>query len=557
MAQTALLIGLLVGWLQPEHFPPWLAFHNEAPVFIGLLVALLSLLLLHRPKLRVGWGGLSLVALAGCALIQLLLISDLYVGDVAIAFAYLGGAAWAWILGYHWRLSAAPAGSYSRGLLWAVLVAAIASSAIAWMQWFNLEELWFPWVMAANHTPRSLGNLAQPNQLSTLLLMGVIAAAILYEETALGRLTTALVATLVSSAVILTQSRTGLLIVLLLSAWVFIRRNTLQHLSWKTVTFWAICFVTATAMFHGKIIERSDEEKLPLGSSMSEIGGRPVLWAQFGSAVLQEKWFGYGWLRTATAQQIGALERPGQEQASYTHNHLLDLAVWFGVPLTTLFVVWAAWASWRRFSGNAENRELNLLVMWLLPLAIHSMLELPLAYAYFLFPAAMILGNLDAATQRPVSMTWQVPGWLLNTMVSLYAVLVLSIGFEYIKIEEDFRVARFENRNIGATPQDYEEPNLVIMTQFGEVLKAMRLRAEPDMSEKDLQLLIRASKRYSWAALHFRTALALGLNGYSEASAKQMLIIKQLYGAEIYRQGKEDFLAMREKYPQLNEVLLP
>lgn len=562
MGQIVFLIGLIVGWLQPDHFPPWIAFHNEAPVFIGLALAAMSLLLQKRTQIRIGWGPLVLLGMAAYTFSQLLVNKTLYFGDVALAFAYLGGMALAWVLGYRWQLESEKEGPSHSGavmssLAWTILLTASISSAIAWMQWFNLEELWFPWVMAANHTPRSIGNLAQPNQLSTLLLMGVISAGILYEKRAFGGMVATLLVALISSAVVLAQSRTAFLVVVMLLLWVMLKRKTLCRVTWKAVLTWGVFFILVSVAFH-QSIEESLTEKSPLGSSMTEIGGRPVLWAQFSEAIKTQPWIGYGWMRTAEAQQVGALKKPGLEQASYTHNHVLDLVTWFGIPFAAILIGLAAWAMWRRYQHGQQDARVTLLVALLAPLAAHSMLEFPLAYAYFLFPAGLILGLLDAHTQSEKPQQWSAPRWLMIMGISVYATLVAVMGYEYIQVEEDFRVARFENRNIGMTPTNYELPRINVLTQLSEVLFAMRLRAEAGMPETDLARLSKSSKRYSWAALHFRNALALGLNDQPKAAAEQMQVIKALFGPKIYDEARRDYLRLQsEKYPELGRVQLP
>lgn len=562
MGQIVFLIGLVVGCLQPDHFPPWIAFHNEAPVFVGLTLAAMSWLLLKRTQIQIGWGPLVLLGMAAYTFAQLLGSKTLYIGDVALAFAYLAGMALAWILGYHWQLGLekqepSHSGAVMGSLAWTILLTASISSAIAWMQWFNLEELWFPWVMAANHTPRSIGNLAQPNQLSTLLLMGVISAGILYEKKAFGGMVATLLVALISSAVVLAQSRTAFLVVVMLLLWVMLKRKTLSRVTWKAVLTWSVLFLLVSVTFH-QSIEDTLTEKSPLGSSMTEIGGRPVLWAQFWEAIKVQPWSGYGWIRTAEAQQIGALVKPGLEQASYTHNHVLDLVIWFGIPVIAILMGWAAWAMWKRYQQGQEDTRVTLLLALLAPLVAHSMLEFPLAYAYFLFPAGLILGLLDAHTRSEKQRQRSAPRWLMFTGIGLYAMLVSMMGYEYIQVEEDFRVARFENRNIGMTPADYESPRILVLTQLREVLQAMRLRAAPEMTEAELARLSMASKRYSWAALHFRNALALGLNNQPKAAAEQMQIIKALFGPEIYNEARLDYLRLQtEKYPELARVQLP
>jgi hypothetical protein len=86
----------------------------------------------------------------------------------------------------------------------------------------------------------------------------------------------------------------------------------------------------------------------------------------------------------------------------------------------------------------------------------------------------------------------------------------------------------------------------------------MRLRAVPGMRADDLALLQRVSRRFSWAPIQFRAALALGLNGQDEAAQAQLRILKAMFPAEIYEEARDNWLRMSEdQYPQLASVVLP
>lgn len=146
----------------------------------------------------------------------------------------------------------------------------------------------------------------------------------------------------------------------------------------------------------------------------------------------------------------------------------------------------------------------------------------------------------------------------LIVFVCIWSGLLLSLGREYLLGEEDFKVNRFENRRLGNTPLEYEIPDLQLLSQLGEAAKAMRYRAQPNMSTEELETLKVVSLRYTWAPMHFRTALALAINNRPREAEAQMRVLKSLFRADIYNEGKENFLKLKaEKYPQLEAVVLP
>ena len=84
---------------------------------------------------------------------------------------------------------------------------------------------------------------------------------------------------------------------------------------------------------------------------------------------------------------------PGRPVAffDHTHNIVLQFAVELGVPLAALvlgLLCWSLLAAWRAAQDSARRAALVMVLMILL----HSLLEYPLWYAYFLLPAAFAFG---------------------------------------------------------------------------------------------------------------------------------------------------------------------
>jgi O-antigen ligase len=551
----------LLGWLVPEHFPPWTGFHNEAPVFLGLAVALgLALWRPHgqlAPLPRV-WLLAAVLLLSAWGAVALL--PHTFAGDAWLATVYLLGFVLAWWLGAQVGSTVQGFDRALRAVMLTLVAGASLSSLLALFQWTLQEHLLMPWITAAD-TRRVFANLAQPNQLATLLLMGLVALGWIHQARLLHRATSLLLAVLITWALVLTQSRTSLL-----AAWALLalahllprawpqRRQTLRR-AWS----WMGVFLVLTGIYRygiGDIFLQQATEQDLMSRSL-----RPLMWQQLWAGLMQSPWVGYGWLRTATAQQIGALQVPGLEQTNYAHNLALDLLIWCGIPLGLAIMVLAAcwlWRRWQRAPGDAR---------WcfalLLPLGVHSLLEFPFAYAYFLFPAAFALGLIDRATgaaaqpQMQPEQAGRMARAALTATVAVYGALTLALGREYLLVEEDFRITRFENRRIGSTPADYVVPRLYLLDQWSTVLQAMRLRAQPGMSEQDLAVLRAAALRFSWAPLHFRYALALGLNGRSQEAGQQMRLIRALFGEKMYAEAKENLLGQHDKYPELARISLP
>jgi hypothetical protein len=291
---------------------------------------------------------------------------------------------------------------------------------------------------------------------------------------------------------------------------------------------------------------------------MATVGTRPIIWGQLSLAVLERPWFGWGWLQIAAAQQFGALSIAGTEQATFAHNVLLDLAVMLGIPVAAAVVTVIGLWFWRRKTKICGSINTIFLLCCLTPLVVHSMLEFPHAYAYYLVIAGVFAGALEALARNKRQGPIEIRSSVGIVFVCIWVGMLLSLGREYLLAEEDFKVNRFENRRVGNTPVEYQIPDLKLLTQLGDTAKAMRYRAQPDMSTEELETLKEVSLRYTWAPMHFRTALALAINNRPREAEAQMRVLQSLFRADIYNEGKENFLKLQqEKYPQLGNVVLP
>ena len=129
---------------------------------------------------------------------------------------------------------------------------------------------------------------------------------------------------------------------------------------------------------------------------------------------------------------------------------------------------------------------------------------------------------------------------------------------EYINLEEDFQVARFEALRVGSRPAGYESPHTTLLTQLDAVVKCARLVISPGMQQEDIDLLGKTAKRFPWSALQYRYALALGLNNNPSEASRQLQIIKAMNDERSYARIWDNWHNLAsEKYPQLRSVEQP
>ena len=147
--------------------------------------------------------------------------------------------------------------------------------------------------------------------------------------------------------------------------------------------------------------------------------------------------------------------------------------------------------------------------------------------------------------------------WFWGFLAAL-TVLGFYVINEYFLIEEDYRIARLESLNFGATPATYEVPHLRFISHMASMLKAIRQPAVPNMSILDIENLRKVSERFTYGAIRCRYAMALGLNNDPVGAAHQLTIIRAMHGKGYYATciGEIRRLEMG-RYPQLAAVKAP
>ncbi|RYF29564.1 MAG: hypothetical protein EOO23_06800, partial [Comamonadaceae bacterium] len=282
---------------------------------------------------------------------------------------------------------------------------------------------------------------------------------------------------------------------------------------------------------------------------------RLQVWPQLLKALAIRPWTGWGIHQVAAAHNSVADAYVVSEPYTYSHNLVLDLALWFGVPLTLLLV--GATAMWLLRRAHAANQLLPWYgIAVALPLALHCMLEFPHAYAYFLAPVMFLIGAIEASTGvKPLARVGAKP------IAAVLLVTTVALGWsvvEYLKIEEDFRVARFQALRIGSPPAGHQRPKVILYDQLGVLLDDTRITPAPNMSPEAMQVVRKAALHYPWSATQYRYAVALALNGDTAEAARQMEVMRRMWGEKVYVGLKAQIAELAAtKYPDLHQLSLP
>lgn len=541
---------LLMAVLMPVHVLPWVSWANEWPLF--LCVGWAAMVLSTRrndspiPVPQAVLAGLAVLVCgqAVCGVIP-------FAGDAVVLVLYLWGLAVAIQLGY----SARHLQKLVHVLALAVCTLAVISVLIAIVQALGLGGS-YEWINPMSQHRRPGANLGQPNHLGTWIVWGLASLGYLWQSTQnqeaprRWQWPATLVFALLLFGVALTESRTGLLTASLVNGgWLvahWSRQSAWQRVRALTplIVLWSMAWYIPRFL---NLYWQEDGGSMGAGLNL-QAGTRLEIWPQLLQAVWMQPWRGWG-LRNVSEAHNAVLDQFGQsEPFTYAHNIVLDLAIGMGIPLTVCLLVLVGVWLYRRVLAARSAQHWYCLAM-LLALAVHSMLEYPFSYAYFLFPAGLLIGILE----RELSLTshWRLPR-LIRLLVSAVAVIgMVAVAVEYLQVEEDFRVARFEALRVGSTPDDYVRPKVHLLTQLDAMLIATRTVPQPNMSKAEIDLLRKAAMRFPWTAIQGRYALSLALNGNIPEAQRQLKVIRTLYGDKMVQSFRVQWQEKAIQYPQL------
>ena len=373
--------------------------------------------------------------------------------DAVFAHQAIAVAAWgAWLIacrpaaGAGWRGLATP--DRAAPVAWALALAGGASVLVALVQYFAPALADGVLVAAPTSPGRAVGNMRQPNHLATLLLCAMVWTAWLWQAGRLQpRLAVAAVVAMVL-ALVLSASRTGALSLAVLLLWAWADRSLPRAARWllaATPLVYALVWATLAAW---AALDQGQgsfyaAERLQAGGDPSS--SRFAIWRNALALLAQQPWAGVGWGRFNAAWTFTPFPDRPVAFFDHTHNLPLQLAVELGLPAALALLGLPAWALWRaRGAWQAVQREpahpARAALAMLAVLGVHSLLEYPLWYAYFLLPAAWALGvfvggagaaaRTDAASARS--------GWPLRLAGALMIAGAAYAAWDHRRVEVIF-----------------------------------------------------------------------------------------------------------------------
>ena len=413
--RLACLFFLLLapGFLTTIYTRAYNALHLELFAFLGWgILATLGGLGLYKAKqgristASTAFAGFLFVMPAIVILLQQAFgITVPYFGMVAIAVYYLLVSACIFLLGsvaVAWFRNLPVASSVgtdmTNGAMKAFISVATASALVGIAQYLQLpisETFVSPVVQMGT----SYGNLRQRNLFALLCVLGLISLIALrgtahsLQRRSVG-FTAPLFLTLLLGLV-LSTSRAGAVLIGMIFLWGLVESWRSGKPSWMPLLalpiYLILRYIAVQLDLEGFHPFSGAQKQGLINTALEGDFWRQVIWLKSWALIQTHPLWGVGFGNLAYAMFTETLPLPMAAVTEHAHNIVLQLAAELGLPVAAAWTLalTALMVQSRRALKTYEGRAV---AVFLLAILIHSLLEYPLWYAYFLLPFAFTLG---------------------------------------------------------------------------------------------------------------------------------------------------------------------
>ncbi|HEY6897705.1 MAG TPA: Wzy polymerase domain-containing protein [Rhodocyclaceae bacterium] len=429
-------------FLQPIHSPPITSFYSEwLAVAFGLL-ALFSVTLGGAPRIpRLALWPLAFVVLIALQGVQGTVANG---GMATLACIYLIWAAC--MMSCSATLAArTSADTVASAIATGLVVGATISALIALASLTGINGIW----LARQAGAMSAGNLAQKNHLAQLLWLGIASLGYLHWRRGLPSGPALALLLLLATVSLLTGARATLLYAawcsLLLWGWGQRRQGV------GLIVVYTIALVVLPKLI---TLDPGGDAASRIATAAANLGGNPQLidarwqvlgeaWRMFLDAPLGGVGFG-GFSWHAFVDQINANAQFASGENA--HNLFAQIAAEFGLP-GLILLAGGLLVALRFLGGVWRESPYRWVVACLGIQLIHSQLEYPLWYAYFLGVFSLLLGLLP---QHEYAL--RLPRWVWAGALLAGGFVAFDIGRDHVMLESAVNAmprteAQFRARN--------------------------------------------------------------------------------------------------------------
>lgn len=322
---------------------------------------------------------------------------------------------------------------------WAI--AALISSAMGVLQYFGWADGLSPWLHAPNVLGEAQANLRQRNQLATLTAMGIVAV-LWWARHGLSRPHALWMLALIAIGNAATNSRTGLLHMLLVSAlligWSRQSRHGEPSLS-RRLAIWAMgIYLLALWALPQSLSMNSGADAVSALVRLGHddgCGSRKVLWRNVMELIAQKPWGGWGWDELKYAHYSANYDGARFcDILGNAHNGPLQLAFALGIPAAAVLMLALIWVIARMRPWRSRQTQYQLAWAVLAAIGLHSLLEFPLWYGPFQMAVLLCIVLLTPAKHLGAKWTAQ----LLPYMGIAILATVAFIAVDYSRVRQVF-----------------------------------------------------------------------------------------------------------------------
>lgn len=523
------IIGLMwfLPFLEYRHTNPVPSFYSE---WWAALLGSLAMILLVFPG---SWKPLEIprivllpVTLSVVVLLQTALGKVAYFNQALLFLLYLLFAGMLMVLGAQLRNRFGLAGiAVTLGMF--VLAGAELNSLAGMLQYYHLHTPLDTVVLEQIYSG-AYGNLSQSNHFADYLSLGLISLGFLYRKRSWKPGYVLLLALPILYAMKLSGSRSVLLYLLLMfgAAWWLEWRDAGKRM---LVRYGLLLLLGFAAMF---VITRYVAVPAAGGQIAGMVVPRPFgdvasgnirlyIWRESLLMFMQSPWLGAGLGQFAWNhfQLLPAL-RANFIHGYFVngHNIVLHLAAEMGAAgVLALLVPTGIWLYGQRGVAMSLDRWWAYVILGVL--TIHSLLEYPMWYTYFLGIAAFLAGALDGNSYRARSgITGSIS---VAIVVAFVCGLLVNMLIGYGKLERTLAIYPQSPDDQAAYDRIREglldaQQHLPLLSQYADITMSGRIQVNPEHLREKLALNSRVLNFHPMGALAYRQALLLAQNGQQQ-----------------------------------------
>ncbi|MBR7801154.1 PglL family O-oligosaccharyltransferase [Undibacterium fentianense] len=529
---------LVLAQCLPMHVHPFRSYYHELSGVLAVLV-LIGFAELQSPFRFSLRSPLVLIVVLLSTLMLQVGLGLIAVADTYYLFMYGILAAACVVFGLTAARSRENAKQLCFALALAHLVAAVISVGMQQIQIAGWDAR--PIVMYMNiHAGvpiRPFANVAQPNQLALLICFGFASLWWLLQEKRLSGPWASLLALILIWGLVLTQSRIAWIILpayAILLALGLVKRDRIHLL-----VLASLLFIYCVLMY--LLPDVAQALGFKVASVADRVGGRSersVLLQQAWNIALTHPWLGVGWSNFGKAQLDVAANFGSSIYAEHAHNIVLNFAAELGLPFTLLLGIAVAiwlWKICQAYASRMKNNEGQSNVMafgllMLLALAVHSMVEYPLWYAYVLLPISLVIGLLHGYA-------WPDSKERCSGLFKFFPTLFFVLGIvgsilvtlDYHRVVAGFQVLRSVPEPTSAPAAALAAPKFTLLPDFFDYFQIMRLQPKTNMSDEQIRFVERVSHRFAYIHLLDKLAQTYVLNDRIAQAKRTMISMQRLH----------------------------